>query len=75
MPSIPLDNPSLTIDLASFPTFKIVGDNIDKSVKPTSEHLAKSLHYFHSYAVRDRTDVSGLSDEAHLPDLESIDAA
>ena len=43
-------NPSLM-------TYQIVGDNIDKNVKPktmTSEHQTRSLHYFHAYAVRDR---------------------
>ena len=38
--------------------FKLVGDNIDKNVRPrylrSSIHRTESLHYFHSYAVRDR---------------------
>lgn len=62
--------------LASFPSFKIVGDNIDKSIRPREETLEKhteSLHYFHSYAVKDRTDVSGLDDNAHLTVLEGTD--
>jgi len=36
--------------------FKIVGDNIDKNVRPSfqrAQHQTKSLHYFNSYAVRD----------------------
>jgi len=44
--------------------FKIVGDNIDKSVKPrheTMDHHTQSLLYFHSYAVCDRIDFSHLS--------------
>lgn len=59
----------------SFPLFKIVGDNIDETVKPreeTSESHNKSLHYFHSYAVMDRTDVSALQDNPHLPQLEVL---
>ena len=46
--------------------FKIVGDNIDKTVKPRHETLhqrSQSLHYFHAYAVRDRIDFSFLSAE------------
>ena len=36
--------------------FRIVGDNIDKTVRPRDmrhNHHTTSLHYFHSYAVRD----------------------
>ena len=57
---------------------KIVGDNIDKSVRPreeTSEEHTKSLHYFHTYAVKDRTDASALEDNAHLSDLEGADVS
>lgn len=46
-------------------SYKIVGDNIDKNVKPSlqrAEIQSQSLHYFHSFAVRDRVPVSGLSD-------------
>ena len=49
----------------TFFSFKIVGDNIDKNVKPSrqrAEIKAQSLHYFYSYAVRDRVSVSELSD-------------
>ena len=53
-------------------TYRIVGDNIDKNVKPrnmTSEHQIRSLHYFHSYAVRDRIDLSSYSSKPPVPDL------
>ncbi len=43
-------------------TFKIVGDNIDKNVKPRdmrSDYQTRSLHYFHAYAVRDRLNLDG----------------
>ena len=46
--------------------FKIVGDNIDKSVRPRHETIhvhPQTLHYFHAYAVLDRIDFSHLSDE------------
>lgn len=46
--------------------YKFVGDNIDKNVKPSlqrHELRGQSLHYFHGYAVRDRVDLSKLSDK------------
>lgn len=58
--------------------YKIVGDNIDKVVKPRYmrvDHQSKSLHYFHSYAVRDRIDFSQLSDECCLVDPDDIDVS
>ena len=56
--------------------FKLVGDNIDKTVKPrymTSERQTQSLHYFHSYAVRDRVDCSNLSDSPPSTTCPPID--
>ena len=47
--------------------FKTVGDNFDKNVRrrhQTIEHQTKSYHCYHSYAARDRVDVSGLSNWA-----------
>ena len=47
------------------PGFTIIGDNIDKNVRPrymrSTIHRVRSLHYFHSYAVFDRVNVSHLS--------------
>ena len=51
------------------PTYKLVGDNIDKNVKPRemrSDHQTRSLHYFHTYAVRDRVDMSSYSDDIQI---------
>ena len=45
--------------------FKIVGDNLDKTIRPryqTAERQTQSLHFFHSYAVKDRIPSSHLSD-------------
>lgn len=45
--------------------YRICGDNIDKTVRPRymlSNKGNQSLHYFHSYAVLNRIDVSSLSD-------------
>ena len=47
----------------------IVGDNIDKTVKPRHVRVDRptsSLHYFHSYAVKDRINLASQSDS--LPD-------
>ena len=55
--------------------YKFVGDNIDKSVKPSfqrAELRGHSLHYFHGYALRDRVDFSQLSDVK--PSREDPDA-
>ena len=59
--------------------FKIVGDNIDKYVKPRHMRLdrqAKSLHYFQSYAVKDRVNLACESDSTpvppNTPDLMSL---
>lgn len=44
--------------------FKVIGDNIDKNVRPSFQrldHRTQSLHYFHSIAVRDRADHSSAS--------------
>ncbi len=46
-------------------SFRICGDNIDKTVRPRflrSDRKNESLHYFHSYAVQNRVNVSSLSD-------------
>ena len=61
---------------SSLKTFKLVGDNVDKHVKPAEYQVdsqAKSLHYFHTYAVRDRIDLSDYSDtppEVNEADLD-----
>ncbi len=55
---------------------KIVGDNIDKHVKPREMRIdaqASMLHYFNLFAVRDRVDTSSLEDEPSIPDLSAID--
>ena len=57
--------------------FKIVGDNIDKNVRPSYQrldHQTQSLHHFHSFAVRDRINLTAYSD--HDPALPpTIDPA
>lgn len=46
--------------------YKVVGDNVDKKVKPRymrSDNQSKDLHYFHLYALRDRVDLSRASED------------
>ena len=47
-------------------SYKLVGDNIDKKVKSRymrlNGHRNKSFHYFHSFAVQNRIDISSLLD-------------
>jgi hypothetical protein len=53
--------------------FKLVGDNIDKNVKPRhmrQEKQAQSMHYYHSYAVHDRILILGLSNV--VPSLKEV---
>ena len=43
---------------------KIIGDNIDKHVKPRDmrlDHQSQSVNYFHAYAVRDRINLTSFS--------------
>lgn len=37
-----------------------------------SDHQKRSLHYFHTYAVKDRVDLNKVSDQKVQPDLGSI---
>ena len=44
--------------------YKLVGDNVDKNVKPSLQRFemrSQSLHYFHSFAVRDCVPIEALS--------------
>ena len=44
----------------------LVGDNIDKNVKPPHERVdskTQSNHFFHSYAIQDRINLSSVSDK------------
>ena len=57
------------------PDYIVVGDNIDKNVTPRDMRVGnqvKSLHYFHSYAVKDRVDPSSLSGDGHVGDVNSL---
>ena len=56
--------------------YKLIGDNIDKTIKPRDmrvDHQSQSLHYFNMYAVQDRVDLSHLSNESRIIDPDEID--
>ena len=55
--------------------FKLVGDNIDKTIKPRDMQLNNeptSLHYFNVCDVKDRIDFSHLSSNATIINPEGI---
>ena len=56
--------------------FKLIGDNVDKNIKPRNMRLGSqtsSLHYFNTYAVKDRINFQHLSANATLVFKEDID--
>jgi L1 cell adhesion molecule like protein len=60
---------------SSMKTYKLTGDNLDKNVKPTEYRIdsqTKSLHYFQTYAVRDRIDLTSYDDTPPVLDESSI---
>ena len=67
IPSTPSTRPTVTIEgIGNWKGFKLIGDNIDKNIHRSFQRLnytTMSLHYFHSYALLDRVDFSGLSDD------------
>jgi hypothetical protein len=77
-PTSPESSESLVHDppiRSGYPTYKLVGDNIDKHVKPREMRVdvpAETLHFVNVYAVHDRVDMSKLPDSPLLPDIGSI---
>ena len=60
----------------TLPTFKLVGDNLDKSVRPRDMRMdcqTQALHYFHMYAVRDRINLAEFTDNPSLPEVSLSD--
>ena len=50
--------------------FKLVGDNIDKNVCPQdtrADNQTRSFHYFHTFAIKDRVDLTHLTDKKNVP--------
>ena len=61
-----MDTQPLELPNQTWKGYKIVGDNIDKNVRRSFQRVdrtTRSLHYFHSFAVLDRVDLSSASDE------------
>ena len=55
--------------------YKLVGDNIDKDVRPHNmriDHQTQSLHYFHTYGMADRVDFSNVSDKPKSVDVNAV---
>ena len=53
--------------------YKLGGDNVDSNIYPSFQHVdmgTQSLRYFHAYAVKDRIDLSHLSNE-HQHQIET----
>jgi len=60
----------------AFSTYKLVGDNLNKYVKPRemrSDVQSHMLNYFNDIAVQNRVDGSQLDDCPSIPDPSSID--
>ena len=56
--------------------FRLVGDNIDKTIKPRDmrlDHQSKQLHYFHVYAMKDRINFRHLENRPRLINPEELD--
>ena len=56
--------------------YKLVCDNLDKTIKPRDmrvDHLPQSLHYFNVYAVLDQIDFRSLSCDTSIIDVTEID--
>ena len=62
--------------MPTLPTFKLVGDNLDKSVRPRDMRMdsqTQALHYFHMYAVRDHINLTEFTDNQSLPEVSLAD--
>ena len=67
--------PTVPEILSAWCGFTLVGDNIDKTVRrrhQLMDRTTQSLHYFNSYAVRDRVDFSSLDDKCLDMSVDNI---
>ena len=56
--------------------FKLVGDNLDKNVKPRdmrSDHQTESFHFFNTLAVKDRISLAHHSSSATIVNPDTVD--
>ena len=75
-----LHSPSSQPPVSSPTHYCLCGDNINKTVRQrylrSDSYQSSLLHYFHSYAVKDRVNCFSLSDVPNLnPDLDSRELA
>ena len=64
IPSEDVDLAGVTETTGEMLSYKLVGDNLDKNVRRSFQRMdrtTKSLHYFHTYGVRDRVSIAGMS--------------
>ena len=60
---------------AKVDTYKMVDDNLDKNVQPRDmriDNQVRSYHFFHTYAVKDRIDLSDMSDKIEVPEVYDL---
>ena len=77
--SQPEKPPSVQVPKPAWNGFKVVGDNMDKTIKPRdmrSDRQTVSVHYFQLYAVRDRVNCASIPDTprptSSRPPLEEL---
>ena len=66
VPTDPQDPSARVTDISSWHGFTIVGDNLDMNVHRRHTRIkqqTRSLHYFQTYAVKDRVNLSHLTDD------------
>ncbi len=73
------EEPTPETDSEPWAGFKLVGDNVDKTIKPRhmrEDRQTRSAHYFHLYATKDRIDLSHIPDNSRpvnvAPPLEEL---
>lgn len=69
-------NYSSALNEALWLGFKIIGDNLDRNIKPRHQRFdrqTRSLHFFNSYAVLDRCNFAALSDEVEAVQQPAFD--
>ena len=53
----------------------MVGDNLDKNVQPHDmrvDNQVRSYHFFHTCAVKNRIDLSDMSDKIQVPEVYDL---
>ena len=64
-----------TLPQTDISSFILIGDNIDKTVRPrhmSMAHQSQSLHYFQFYAALDRIDFRSLVNDTPIGDVSAL---